>query len=277
MDQAARPLLEFLSPLPRLLQNRNLDEMIRVVWRRVSVDTNWKFASDNFNESYHLPFVHPNMGIYVVEDYAGHSFEMYANGHNRVIELGHPSARTINSPLYDDILREWGLNPADFTDRPAQARLALQKQKRARATLRGFGFMESLSDAELTDYFHHTAFPNLTITGAPDGTVHVFRTEPDVRDPEKCTFEYMALYPPVQGVDEVMTVAGMRPVVDVEAEDLTYGVDAVGDFLDEDLSVAVNQQRGLHSRGYCDARLAEQEARVRRFHEVLNDYLDGRR
>ena len=115
------------------------------------------------------------------------------------------------------------------------------------------------------------------MTAAPDGTVHIFRTEPDARDPEKCTFEYMALFPTDVGVPEVMTVAGMRPIKEVERENLTYGVDAVGDFLDEDLSVAVMQQRGLRSRGYRDARLAEQEARVRRFHEVLNDYLEGRR
>jgi len=44
-------------------------------------------------------------------------------------------------------------------------------------------------------------------------------------------------------------------------EQLTYGVDSVGDFVDEDLSVAVHQQKGLHSRGYTDAHLAEQESR----------------
>jgi len=74
-----------------------------------------------------------------------------------------------------------------------------------------------------------------------------------------------------------MTIAGRRNLEEAIPEDLTYGVDAVGDFIDEDLSVAVQQQRGLHSRGYRDAHLTEQETRVRRFHEVLNDYLDGRR
>jgi phenylpropionate dioxygenase-like ring-hydroxylating dioxygenase large terminal subunit len=277
MDPNARPLLDFLEPIPRLFKNRDLDHMTRLVWRRVAVDTNWKFASDNFNESYHLPYVHPNMGIYVVEDYTGHIFEIYANGHNRVVELGHPSARPIDSTFFEDTLRYWGLNPADFAGQPAKARLALQARKRQTAAAKGFPFMSAWTDAELTDFFHHTLFPNLTMTASPDGTVHIFRTEPDIRDPEKCTFEYMALYPTDIGVPEVMTVAGMRPIKEVEREDLTYGVDAVGDFIDEDLGVAVMQQRGLRSRGYRDAKLSEQEARVRRFHEVLNDYLEGRR
>jgi phenylpropionate dioxygenase-like ring-hydroxylating dioxygenase large terminal subunit len=277
MDANARPLLEYLDPIPALMKNRDLGNMTRVVWRKVSVNTNWKFASDNFNESYHLPFVHPNMGIYVVEDYAGHRFEIYPNGHNRVVELGHPSKRAINSTLFNEVLSAWELNPADYVDRPADARLALQKQKRRLAAKLGFGFMDALNDEELTDFHHHTLFPNLTMTGSPDGTMHIFRTEPDIRDPEKCTFEYMALFPSDANVPEIMTVTGMRPIEEVPMEMLTYGVDAVGDFLDEDLSVAVNQQRGLRSRGYRDARLAEQEARVRRFHEVLNDYLEGRR
>jgi hypothetical protein len=33
----------------------------------------------------------------------------------------------------------------------------------------------------------------------------------------------------------------------------------------------------VRSRGYRDAHLAAQETRVRFFHEVLNDYLEGRR
>ena len=138
--------------------------------------------------------------------------------------------------------------------------------------------MTKLSDEELTDYYHHTLFPNVTITASPnDGCVHIFRTEPDVDDPEKCTFEYMALIPDIEGVKEVGTITGMRPIEEAPLEELTYGGDSVGDFVDEDLSVAVHQQRGLRSRGYRDACLAEQESRVRRFHEVLNDYLEGRR
>jgi hypothetical protein len=41
--------------------------------------------------------------------------------------------------------------------------------------------------------------------------------------------------------------------------------------------VAVTQQQGLHSLGFDKAHLAGQETRVHRFHEVLNDYIEGRR
>jgi len=42
------------------------------------------------------------------------------------------------------------------------------------------------------------------------------------------------------------------------------------------MMLAENQQRGMHSRGYADAYLSGQETRVRFFHEVLNDWLDGK-
>ena len=37
------------------------------------------------------------------------------------------------------------------------------------------------------------------------------------------------------------------------------------------------QQNGWESRGFDDYYLADQEARVRFFHEVLNDYIEGRK
>lgn len=282
MDVNAQPLLDFLAPMPELLANRRLEEMVRVVWRKVSVRTNWKFASDNFNESYHLPTVHPQMRQNVDEDYRNTVFEMYPNGHNRMIERGQPSMRADQpnevEPIWEVMLTSWGLDPADFKGRAREGRQELQKLKRADGPKRGHNYMEALSDEELTDYFHHTLFPNLTITGTPfDGGVHVFRTEPDPDDPSCCTFEYWALTPRIEGQDQIFTVAGPRPVEEAAVEELTFGVDEVGDFIDQDLSVAVWQQKGLQSRGYTDACLSEQESRVRRFHEVLNDYLEGRR
>ena len=113
-------------------------------------------------------------------------------------------------------------------------------------------------------------------------SVHFFRTEPHPTDPEKCTFDYWFFAPPVEGQAEVVTICGPRPLQEAEPEQIEYGSGAViedmmDSFLIQDLGVAVGQQQGFHSRGYRDAILSGQESRVRRFHEVLNDYLEGRR
>ncbi len=282
LDLEATPLRDYLAPIPDLLANRHLEKMKRVLWRRVEVRTNWKFASDNFNESYHLPTVHPQMRENIDDDYRNTVFEMYPNGHNRMIELGQPSMRSDYAnqlaPLWVDQLAAWDLDPEDFENKGAEGRLALQVQKRTLGPSRGHTYVDQLDDEELTDYFHHTIFPNLTITGTPvDGGVHVFRTEPHPTDPNWCIFEYWALAPEIVGQAEVPTVGGMVPFEEAELESLVYGEDDVGDFIDQDVSVAVWQQRGLRSEAYEDAHLCEQESRIRRFHEVLNDYLEGSR
>ncbi|MBI1179927.1 MAG: Rieske 2Fe-2S domain-containing protein [Alphaproteobacteria bacterium] len=285
MDQNAGPLGDYLGPIPHLFANRNLEDMVRVVWRTFDVDANWKFSSDNFNESYHLPTVHPQLSTTTDEDYLNTIFEMYRQGHNRMIEQGQPSMRAprpneVETPL-DAMLQQWDLDPAEFAGRSRDTRLALQRQRRTLGPARGYGYVEKLADDELTDFFHHTMFPNVTLTGTFEG-VHLFRTEPHPTDPEKCTFDYWFLAPKVEGQDEVVTICGPRPFEEAEFEFHHYGSgnpipDMMDSFLIQDLSVAVGQQEGFHSRGYTDAHLSGQESRVRRFHEELNDYIEGRR
>lgn len=285
MDPDASPLADFLNPIPDLTRTRDLDQMVRVVWRTFTVDANWKFASDNFNESYHLPTVHPQLSTTTDEDYKNTIFESYASGHNRMIEQGQPSMRApspneVEEP-FDQMLRDWELDPKDFEGRSRDGRLALQKQRRELGPKRGFKHFDRYEDEELTDFFHHTLFPNITITATAEGA-HFFRTEPDPSDPEKCTFDYWFLAPKIEGQDAVTTICGVRPFEEASHESIEYGSGAIIDdmmdsFLVQDLSVAVGQQNGFHSRGYKDAILSGQESRVRRFHEIINDYIEGRR
>ena len=101
-----------------------------------------------------------------------------------------------------------------------------------------------------------------------------------MEDPNWSTFDYWYLSPEVKG-QKIPTLYGMRPWADAEhqtGEFAAYQAEIKqGDFLIQDLEVAVSQQQGLHSLGFDKAYLAGQETRVHRFHEVLNDYLEGRR
>lgn len=278
------PLLDYLDPIPTLLAGRDLASWKRVVWRRLRVNTNWKFASDNFNEAYHIPAVHPQFQPMIDDHYSTTIFEMYPTGHNRMIEKLQPSSRyddaQVMKPLWAEVLREWDIDPADYDGRAQEGRLALQEARRRLGPERGYHHFATLRDHELTDQMHHTLFPNLTLTGTPEG-LHVFRTEPDADDPNWSTFDYWYLAPKVGDGADVPTLYGMRPFRDAEFEDGDYAdYEATipqGDFLTQDLSLAVTQQKGLRSMGFESAYLSKQETRVARFHEVLNDYLEGRR
>ncbi|QUT05528.1 aromatic ring-hydroxylating dioxygenase subunit alpha [Sphingobium phenoxybenzoativorans] len=283
-DPDAGPLLDFLDPIPTLFQGRDLENYTRVVWRTLRVNTNWKFASDNFNEAYHIPVVHPQFMPMIDDHYSTTIFEMYPNGHNRMIEKLQPSSRYPDAqqvkPLWASLLQEWDIDPADYEGRAQEGRLALQRARRALGPARGFEYFDQLTEDELTDQMHHTCFPNLTLTATPEG-LHVFRTEPDADDPNWSTFDYWYLVPHVKGAQEVATLYGMRPYREASQElgsfDDYQATIAQGDFLTQDLSLAETQQRGLRSMAFGDCYLAGQEARVRRFHEVINDYLEGRR
>jgi phenylpropionate dioxygenase-like ring-hydroxylating dioxygenase large terminal subunit len=239
------------------------------------VPCNWKIIRDNFNESYHLPTLHPELADFIDDDYLDTSFEMYPSGHNRMVQKGcQPSGRLDLpdqlEPTLSEVLKEWGLDPAAFQGRARAARLALQQAKRTLGAERGFLHHETMTDSQLTDYYHYTLWPNLTITMSPDG-FQILRSEPHPTDPERCIFDHWYLMPEVAGRTEVVTPVGPRPFQEAEKEVVTYGQTSLGYVADQDMSIAVGQQQGLHSRGYTGGLLSGQEKRIQRFHELLND------
>ena len=56
---------------------------------------------------------------------------------------------------------------------------------------------------------------------------------------------------------------------------LTYGEDYIGPAIADDVAIFVSQQRGFRSRGFKGVYLSNQEARVRRYHEMIDDYIEG--
>lgn len=280
MDEQAQPLLEWLAPLPEQLAGYQMETMTRVMYLTAEIPCNWKIIRDNFNESYHLPTLHPELAAFVDDLYTDTSFEMYPSGHNRMVQKGaHPSQRQhhpdVMRPPLDDFLREWDLDPDDFNGRAREARRALQLQKRKLGDARGYKHLATMTDSQLTDYHHYTLFPNLTITMSPDG-FQILRSEPHPTDPEMCIFDHWYLMPKVPGRKEVVTPIGTVPFKDAERVRTTYGEMSVGYVADQDLSIAVGQQQGLHSQGYDGGILSTQEKRIQRFHELLDDYVEGR-
>ena len=178
------------------------------------------------------------------------------------------------------MLESWELDPKDYkgAEKMKQIRLDIQQQKRKLADERGMTHYHSLADYQLTDYIIYNVFPNPSITVGPDG-VQVLRPRPHPTDPQKCLFDHWYLVPKVEGIDKVPSPAGGP---DLEVEDapldhIRYGEKTLGTVADQDLSIAENQQLGLNSVAYKGVKLTHQERRVQRFHDVLNDYLDGRR
>ncbi|GAB4140688.1 MAG: aromatic ring-hydroxylating dioxygenase subunit alpha [Sphingomonadales bacterium] len=289
MSEDGPSLYEFLDPIPEVYKNYPMDTLVRVFWMKVDMKTNWKFATDNFSESYHTRTAHPQVPPWIDQDVDSARHEMYPNGHGRTVQPMRPSLSDrlpegVEHP-FDALLRYWDIDPdayPDFETKAMQGWLDLKAQKRKLWKERGYVHYEHMNDEELTDSPHTVLFPNVTLSFLPDNVIF-FRTEPDPDDPNKCTFDLWCMAFPVEGQTEVESVmAGRQPLREAEFDHRDFdngrGVPEIeGQIVYQDMMLAEGQQRGLHSRGYRDSYLAAQETRVRFFHEVLNDYLEGRR
>jgi len=289
MDDAAPDLLDYLAPMPELYKNYPMDTGVRVFWMKINLNTNWKFATDNFSESYHTRTAHPQVPPWIDQDVDTARHEMYPAGHGRTVQPMRPSLSDrlpdgVPHP-FDHILRQWDIDPDSYPDyetKAMQGWLDLKAAKRRLWRERGYLHYEHMDDEQITDSPHTVIFPNVTISFLPDNILF-FRTEPHADDPGKCTFDLWCMAFPVAGQTEVESImAGPQPFSEADMLwrdfDNGRGVPEIeGQIVYQDMMLAEGMQRGMHSRGYGDAYLSAQETRVRYFHEVLNDYLAGRR
>lgn len=282
MDPEAPPLHDWLAPLPEELQRYGMEQWTRVLWMTAEVHCNWKIIRDNFNESYHLPTLHPELSTFINDDYTDTIFEMYPNGHNRMVMKGseasgrNPALMRGKTPApLDAIIAGWGLDPAAYEGRGDRIRADMMAAKRTLGPGRGYAHYARLNDSELVDYYHYTLFPNVSLTMSAEG-FQMLRTEPHPTDPEKCIFDHWYIMPPVAGMTEVDTPIGRLPFEPGEHIRIKHGDGTLGFVADQDLSVAESQQLGLRSRGYVGSLLSGQEKRIQRFHELLNDQIKAR-
>jgi phenylpropionate dioxygenase-like ring-hydroxylating dioxygenase large terminal subunit len=289
MAEKGPSLREFLHPIPEVYRNYPMETAVRVYWLKVDLNTNWKFSTDNFSESYHTRTAHPQVPPWIDQDVNSARHEMYPGGHGRTVQPMRPSLTDRLPPgvphFFDDILRQWDIDPASYPSYEAKAMQGWRDLKAAKRRLwkqRGYVHYEHMNDEELTDSPHTVIFPNVTISFLPDNLVF-FRTEPHATDPNKCTFDLWCMAFPVDGQTQVESImAGPRPLREAEfihrAFDNGRGIPELeGQIVYQDMMLAEGLQRGMQSRGYQDSYLSDQETRVRFFHEVLNDYLAGRR
>lgn len=292
LDPDCVSLKEFLGPVWGDWEVYGVDKWKRYAAKSMVLPCNWKVVLDNFNESYHVNTVHKPRGANVEKlgihsgidtNYKNTRFDMTEEGHSRMIMLGGyggPSQsidEVIGEPLAT-VLRDWGLNPDDFAQRGEATREALQKARRKLGPERGYDYFENLNDSQLTDAYHYTLMPNFAVSVWVDG-FHFLRARPHPTDPEQCLFDNWWYAPCPEGeTADVSTTVGMVPRdAVVEHEMLTYGRDSMGMTIDQDISVFIPQQLGMRSRGYRGAYLAGQESRTQRLHELVDDYIEGRR
>jgi len=263
------------------LDSYNLEKTIRVLNITADAPCNWKIITDNFNEAYHVKVLHPGLIPYIEADYKACQFDLFKNGHNRGWFPSHnPSILHKGDEVADHlaaIMQMWDLDPSQYIGRENHLKIRkhLQQAKRKLGVERGYKHYENYTDYQFTDYVIYNLFPNSVITVGPDG-VQLLRPRPHPSgDPARCLFDHWWMVHPVQGMEMTPSPAGGEdlPVKDAEYEYIVYGEKTLGTTADEDLSIAKTQQEGLASNGFQPFFMPNQERRVQRFHENLNDLM----
>ena len=281
MNTSAAPLRRYLGPIADQIDTYPMDDMVRTHWVTLEGEFNWKLVQDNFSESYHVPFVHPETKFVMEYNAAGCQFDLYPEGHCRMFMPGAGPTKSLKGGENDTLallaeeLAFWGLDPDKYRGgKTGEIRLDLQRRKRELGAEKGYDF-NSYHDSQLTDHWHYTIFPNLSFSLKPDGNLWL-RARPHETDPEKCYFDmwYMTLFPKgqTQYYSQTMKEWVGTDTLAPHQQGTTAEVSA-GPAIDQDVAIWSGQQRGLHSRGYKRDYLAGQENRMRYFHETLEHWI----
>jgi phenylpropionate dioxygenase-like ring-hydroxylating dioxygenase large terminal subunit len=251
---------------------------------------NWKIVLDNFNESYHLNTVHApekavtkkRMPSGVDTSYRNTQFDLATEGHNRMImKAGYGPAGSfqdggiIEDPLAS-VMRDWELDPNEYSGKGFDTREAIQNAKRNLGPKRGYTHYKNLRDEQLTDAFHYTLFPNFAVSLWADG-FHFLRARPHATDPEKCIFDnWWYSSNPEKEMSPIRSTVGVHERGDFAdfPDVFDHGEKSLGQTIDQDAVVFIFQKFGLRSRGFNGAYFAGQEKRVHRFHEMIESYFE---
>jgi nitrite reductase/ring-hydroxylating ferredoxin subunit len=271
LDGHAPPLREFLGVLPAHLDAYRFEEMTPLDDWTIEIPCNWKTSLDAFNEAYHIAATHPDTLPF--NDDVNVPLECLGLHSHMRLRLGVQSPRLratgrINADIQRHFLARYGIDAGTFAGGPEDVRPAIATAVRTTLAPALGADVSALSDAQLSDDFHYTIFPNVTLNlfGV---SAWVFRHRPHPTDPERMYFDFWDLLrAPAQAIPR----PARRHVVlaDGLALDLVSGG---GPLLGQDLYNLPRIQAGMRSRAYAGLHLGDQEVRIRHFHRTLDGYL----
>ena len=291
MDPDAMQLERYLGPVMKEFAQYRTQDMTLVVDQTTTLDANWKTCVDNFNEQYHVDFIHPQHKSYV--DCFNGANALYPFGHRRVLTMSYTVDRRY--PIPEEVpavlrasIEPLGLDADDFRGRVADVREVVQQEKRKIAADFGLDYTH-FTDSEVSDIRQFDIFPNLTISIRPE-EMWIMRPRPHPTDPNRCYFDKLTLYAPAKlhpgdGKRRLVgsaayahqNLTGERPAREYFSQDeVIAGKHSMNLTIDQDIFYLRQMQAGMRSRGFRKAWLNRDESRVQHFHDWLDMWIDGK-
>ena len=303
LDKDAKPLREFLGPVPDLLDKFEPEKMRYKRYRTTVMDCNWKAGLDAFNEVYHIEATHMwdlsgvaakygprsvSRARYSGRDASGATPGSYAFEH-RLFENQNLLAATPASIAVARRLRDLGPDPRksvmDTLRTQISINLAHEDDLAFVASLgelpaemqvndfmawvrRESGKLRGIDYSHLTTYditgsVNFCVYPNL-MGPITAGNWILHRFRPNGDDPNSCLYDLIFLHR-FGDTEEV-------PVVTKEWYP-DWRTHEWGAVVEQDLANMAHVQRGMHESTYPGLRLNRQEAGLRNLHRFLDRHL----
>lgn len=267
MDPNVEPLKDYLGIIPRHLDPYHFDRMVPTRHVTVEWDCNWKASVDAFNESYHVQGIHPQL-LYYLDD-LDIQIDCYEKHNRYLIAFGVLSPRVVSPseipPAIKHVMRGAGMDPASYEGSVYDIRDVVQKHKRVFGESQGKDY-SALNDDQLTDDYHYTIFPNITMNVHADDMM-MFRQRPHPEDPNKMFFDYWEFELPYNDFN-------WDEYEPPKHKQYKHGETSLGLVINQDAYNLPFVQKGMNSEGYEGLWLGDQELRIRHFHKTLEDYLE---
>jgi phenylpropionate dioxygenase-like ring-hydroxylating dioxygenase large terminal subunit len=288
MDPNAPDLDEFLGPVKALVDPFRSEQMRLIEDQTVQLDCNWKAVYDNFGELYHVEHIHPQHET--IFDCPASVVDLWDFGHTRVCIDGF----TVNTrlPIPAEVppsqwaqLEALGLNKDDYQGRVLDVRRDVQIKKREMAPALGYNY-DLLSDEQLSDIVQYNIFPNSVLVLMPDDYM-ILRARPHPTDPNKCYWDKLSMrMTPDNQAQTQANISFSREQRDTSGnalrperdefpyQDIVEGRKTMTITQDQDISLIRDIQKGMHSRGFKQAWLCDDESRVQHYHTWLDRYME---
>ena len=258
------PLADYLEPMQRHLSPYHMERMAWVRDVTVEWECNWKAAVDAFSEVYHVQGIHPQLQWYL--DDTNCQIDLYGRHSRYLVPFATVSGRvalpSAIPPAILDIMVKAGMDPAEYDGRVSDIRLDVQRFKRKHGAAQGKDY-SSLNDDQLTDDYHYSIFPNVSLNVHADD-VMMFRMRPHATDPNKMFYDIWIFELVPDGEEWPERVRHQR---------FRHGDRSIGQVLDQDAFNLPTVQKGMHSDAFPGLWIGDQELRIRGFHKSLSDYL----
>ena len=286
MDDEAPSLKEYLGPIMDMINPYRPEDMRLVEDQTCRLECNWKAVFDNFGELYHVEHIHPQHEL--IFDCPTSTAEYFTQGHTRVLIDGF----TVNSrlPIPDEVpptqwaqMKALGMNKEDYKGRVLDVRRDVQLRKREMAAELGYNY-DQLSDEQLSDIVQYNIFPNAVLVLQPE-EFWILRSRPHATDPNKCYWDKLALrmFPDSEIQQNATNISfnldqtsngEERPEHDeFDQEAIIAGEKTMTITLDQDIHLIRDVQKGMHSRGFDEAWLCDDESRVAHYHAWIDRYM----